>query len=304
MHRSGKAHQVVVFAEPQDSHAQSIQRRLTSLGTSSRIVRLQHCGFDTALPGGIIIPGGIPDAVLIRTVSDGSFEAVTKRLGVLHALRELGVMVWNDARVVERCVDKSMTSFLLAQAGIATPATWTVESRTRAAEIVEREAGELPLVLKPLFGSQGRGLRLIRHAAELPQETEVSGVYYLQRFVEVEGENYHDYRVFVIAGRPVAAMRRASTHWITNVKQGGEPCAALLDPELASIAVRAAQAVGAAFCGVDVIRDSLDQYQVLEVNSMPAWAGLQKVVKLNIAGEIASALYAELQSRQSLRQAV
>jgi glutathione synthase/RimK-type ligase-like ATP-grasp enzyme len=45
------------------------------------------------------------------------------RLGILHALRELGVMVWNDARAIERCVDKSMTSFLLARSAIPTPDT-------------------------------------------------------------------------------------------------------------------------------------------------------------------------------------
>jgi len=27
------------------------------------------------------------------------------------------VVVWNDARAIEHCVDKSMTSFLLARAG-------------------------------------------------------------------------------------------------------------------------------------------------------------------------------------------
>jgi RimK family alpha-L-glutamate ligase len=140
--------------------------------------------------------------------------------------------------------------------------------------------------------------------ADLPDEKDVSGVYYLQRFVEIEGTAYHDYRVFIVNGRAVAAMRRASTHWITNVKQGGEPCAVLLDAELSSIAVRAAHAVGASFCGVDVIRNRLGGYQILEVNSMPAWAGLQKVVKVNIAGEIASALFKEMQNRQSLRRAV
>jgi RimK family alpha-L-glutamate ligase len=304
MHPSPKGLRIVVFAEPHDSHAHSIRRKLASLGASTRIVRLQQCGFDTTMPDGLAIPGGVPDAVLVRTVSDGSFEAVTKRLGVLHALRERGVLVWNDARVVERCVDKSMTSFLLAQAGIATPPTWTCESRRQAEEIVRQNARDVPLVLKPLFGSQGRGLRLIKDMADLPDEKDVSGVYYLQRFVEIEGTAYHDYRVFIVNGRAVAAMRRASTHWITNVKQGGEPCAVLLDAELSSIAVRAAHAVGASFCGVDVIRNRLGDYQILEVNSMPAWAGLQKVVKVNIAGEIASALFKEMQNRQSLRRAV
>ena len=129
----------------------------------------------------------LPDAVLVRTIAGGSFEAVTMRLGVLHALRELGVPVWNDARAIERCVDKSMTSFLLARAGIPTPPTWAVESASAARSIVRARGGAGPLVLKPLFGSQGRGLRLIRDAGRAAAARATSpGVYYLQRFVGVE----------------------------------------------------------------------------------------------------------------------
>ena len=124
----------------------------------------------------------MPDAVHVRTLSAGSFEAVTKRLGVLHALAKLGVVVWNDARAIERCVDKSMTSFLLARAGVPTPPTWTMESAEAARALVEREAPRGPLVLKPLFGAQGKGLRLIRRPEDLPAPEDVAGVYYLQRF--------------------------------------------------------------------------------------------------------------------------
>jgi glutathione synthase/RimK-type ligase-like ATP-grasp enzyme len=81
-----------------------------------------------------------------------------------------------------------MTSFLLARAGLPTPATWAAESREAAAEIVQQETG--PLVLKPLFGSQGRGLKLIYSTEELPPPAEVSGVYYLQRYVGVERDGF------------------------------------------------------------------------------------------------------------------
>ena len=66
-------------------------------------------------------------------VPGGSFEQVTLYLGVLHALRELGVTVWNDARAIERCVDKSTTTFFLQRAGIPTPWTWTGVNRDEAA---------------------------------------------------------------------------------------------------------------------------------------------------------------------------
>src|SRR4029077_8696859 len=106
-------------------------------------IDLADCGFDTTSQGGLMLPvlgSRLPDAVHVRTLSAGSFEAITKRLGVLHALTKLGIAVWNDATAIERCVDKSMTSFLLAQAGVPTPPTWTMESLPVTRALVEREA--------------------------------------------------------------------------------------------------------------------------------------------------------------------
>ena len=234
----------------------------------------------------------MPDAVLVRDMAGGSFEAVTLRLGVLHALQEIGIPVWNNARAIERCVDKSMTSFLLARAGLPTPATWAAESREAAAQIVRQETS--PLVLKPLFGSQGRGLRLIRSAKELPPPAEVAGVYYLQRYVGVEREGFHDFRVLVSQGRVVAAMMRHSAHWVTNVKRGGKPVAAVADGVMRDLAIAAAAAVGANFAGVDIVYDRDERPTVLEVNSMPAWSGLQRTTHIDIAETLASDLIAEL----------
>jgi RimK family alpha-L-glutamate ligase len=230
-------------------------------------------------------------------MSGGSFEAVTKRLGVLHALRERGVLVWNDARAIERCVDKSATSFLLARASIPTPPTWTTESYESACEIVRRETVQGPLVLKPLFGSQGRGLRLIRDASELPQPDAVKGVYYLQRFMGVDHEGFRDFRLLVSQGRVIAAMARHAPTWITNVKRGGKPVAAVVDEHVRQLAVQATAVVGAAFAGVDLLFGPDGQPTVLEVNSMPAWAGLQKVAAIDIASVLAADLMAVVRQR-------
>jgi RimK family alpha-L-glutamate ligase len=295
---------IAIFAEPPDGHATRLASRFRTMGARPVQIRLRDCRFDTTSPTGLSLAAlgtGPPDAALVRTVPEGSFEAVTKRLGILHALRELGVPVWNDARAIERCVDMSMTSFILGLAGIPTPPTWTIENHVQALNLVRRELSVGPLVLKPLFGSQGRGLRLIRSEAELLPAEEVSGVYYLQRFVGADTSEFHDFRVFIVAGQAIAAMRRSSTQWVTNVKQGGKPCVAMLDPELASLAIRAAAAVGASYCGVDIIRGRDGQALVLEVNSMPAWSGLQKVAPVDIAQEIAAALLAQLASQQQLR---
>jgi tetrahydromethanopterin:alpha-L-glutamate ligase len=184
---------------------------------------------------------------------------------------------------------------VLARAGIATPATWTTASHQEALQIVHRETAHGPLVLKPLFGSQGRGLKLIRQDKDLPQPPDLpGGVWYLQRFVGVERDGFHDFRVLVLQGRVVAAMQRHSNHWITNVKRGGRPVAAVVNDEMNALAVAAAAAVGADFAGVDIIYGADGRPLVLEVNSMPAWSGLQKVTSVRIAAVFADALAAAL----------
>jgi len=202
---------------------------------------------------------------------------------VLHALVAAGVVVWNDPRAIERCVDKSMTSLLIARAGVPTPDTFVVSTREAAAEVVRREATpSRPLVLKPLFGSQGKGLRLVTWPEELPDVEDVARVYYLQRFVRRRTEGWRDYRVFVCDGRVVAAMAREGDGWITNVHQGGRPTAWAMPAEAASLALRATQAVDVSYSGVDLIEGEDGRFLVLEVNSMPSWSGLQSIADVDV----------------------
>jgi tetrahydromethanopterin:alpha-L-glutamate ligase len=292
---------VALVVEGADWHSRMLAQAFAALGVRTRAISLRACAIETQRPAGLDIAGlgdRLPDAVLVRTMSGGTFQAVTLRLGILHALRENGVLVWNDARAIERCVDKSMTSFLLARAGIPTPATWAVESEDAARAIVVRESTQGPLVLKPLFGSQGRGLKLLRSEDDLPKPDAVAGVYYLQRYVGVEGtDGFRDFRLLVSQGRVVAAMARQAASWITNVKQGGRPMAVVAGNELNELGIRAAAAVGANFAGVDILYDADGHPTVLEVNSMPAWSGLQKVTHSRIAPILAGDLMAALAAR-------
>jgi tetrahydromethanopterin:alpha-L-glutamate ligase len=288
---------VALVVDRLDWHARELIAAFAALRVRATAVTLPACAIATESASGLELAGfgsRLPDAVFVRTMSGGTFEAVTLRLGILHALRELGVRVWNDARAIERCVDKSMTSFLMARAGIPTPATWATESHAAARAIVAREAARRPLVLKPLFGSQGRGLKLIRRPEELPDPPAVAGVYYLQRYVAAERDGFRDFRLLVSRGRVVAVMMRHAAHWITNVKQGGRPVAAVADANTRNLALRAAAAVGADFAGIDILHGADGRPTVLEVNSMPAWSGLQKVAPVRIASILAGDVVAAL----------
>ena len=290
---------IALFVDKPDWHTRRLKQAFSVHGADLVAVSLADSGFVIGNGGhGLQIPkfgDALPDAVFVRIISAGSFEQVTMRLGVLHALRELGVPVHNDARVVERCVDKSMTSFLLHRSGIPTPPTWSIESAAQARALVESEVRPgRPLVLKPLFGSQGRGLRLIDSVDALPPPDETAGVYYLQHYVAGAAPGWRDWRVFVVGGSAVAAMIRHGVQWRTNASQGARCEGVAARGEIADLAVGAAAAVGASYAGVDIIQSASGAYLVLEVNSMPAWRALQQVTAIDIADVLAGNLVAAL----------
>jgi RimK family alpha-L-glutamate ligase len=298
---------ILLLGERDDGHSAKLSRAMRAGGAAVTRVSLRDCGIDTSRPAGLSLPGfnRLPDGVFVRGIPAGSFEQVTVRLGLLHALRELGVPVWNDARAIEACIDKSMTSHLLAKAGLPTPPTFTAQSPEQARALAAREldAGHR-LVLKPLFGAQGNGLRLIGRLDELPPPEEVAGLYYLQRFVET-GEVAKDFRLFTCGGQVLAAMVRTGCdgNWITNVKQGGTPRALLPSDEMRRLAIAAARVTGADYAGVDLIRGVDGALSVLEVNSMPAWSGLQSVTPhVDIAGAIASAFLGAVEAKRGLAE--
>ena len=273
-------------------HGRRLAAAFAALGVATRFVSLAECRVDLeANRHGIVIPGfrdGLPDGVFVREIAAGTFEQVTLRLSILHALAEWGVPVYNTARAIERSVDKSMTSMLLRRAGLATPATWATEQEAGARSALMRESarGER-LVLKPLFGSRGKGLLRLGAGDSLPAAAEYGGVYYLQRFVDTAPEDARDYRVFVIGGRATAAMTRRGPGWVHNVAQGGRCEVTPLEDGLCELAERAARAIGLDYAGVDLMRARDGLPVVLEVNGIPAWHGLQSVAPIDIAARLA-----------------
>jgi glutathione synthase/RimK-type ligase-like ATP-grasp enzyme len=69
------------------------------------------------------------------------------------------------------------------------------------------------------------------------------------------------------------------------------------DAAMKDLAIRAAASVGANFAGIDILYDADGRPTVLEVNSMPAWSGLQKVAPVDIAAVLADDLLATLSAR-------
>jgi glutathione synthase/RimK-type ligase-like ATP-grasp enzyme len=93
----------------------------------------------------------------------------------------------------------------------------------------------------------------------------------------------------VVGGRAVAAMRRVSEHWVHNVARGArcepEALRSGSGPVLARLAEGAARTLEMDYAGVDLIA-SADGPQILEINGVAAWRGLQRVTPVDLARAI------------------
>jgi tetrahydromethanopterin:alpha-L-glutamate ligase len=301
---------IAIVTDDPGWHGARLKQAFAARGFDACYVSLTACRLNMDGKGPpALIPGfetRLPTGVFVRGVPGGSLQQVSFFLDILHGLSFLGVPVYNDARSIERTVDKGMTSFLLHCAEIPTPPAWVCNDRDTAIAIATHELAQgHQLVSKPLFGSQGEGVQRHRSLDDLKALAESNGIFYLQRFVDC-GSIYHDWRVFVIRGKAVAAMRRCGVSWLNNVAQGAHCEPVRLDDDLAlcRLAEDAVGVIGMPYAGVDIIRDEMGGYSVIEVNSVPAWKGLQSVSDVVIAESLADDFLSECVRQPVLERAL
>jgi len=202
------------------------------------------------------------DVVLERAIQH------SRALYALSVLNTWGIPTVNSFEVADVCGNKLLTTMRLIRDGVPTPRTrlaFTPESALAAIE----ELG-YPVVLKPLVGSWGRLISKVndRDAAESILEhkdvlgTYMHSIYYVQEHVPKPGR---DIRAFVVGDETIAAIYRASDHWITNTARGGKASNCPVTPELNDLCVRAARSVGGGVVAVDVL-EAPEGLLVNEVN--------------------------------------
>ncbi len=285
-------------------HVQSLHDSLARRGIeapclpSTRIV--SRCG-----PGSspFIETGGVDleslDLLFVRSLPGGSLEEVIYRVDALHRLESLGVRVINSASVIERTVDKLFTLCLLERAGLPVPATVTCEKFDQAMEAFEELGGDV--VVKPLFGSEGRGMVRVsdpdmayRVFSALEQQRYI---FYLQEFLPHANR---DYRLFVVAGNVIGAMQRTGRNWKSNVAQGAQVAPLEPDSVMESLALDAAKVVEAEYLGVDILRTVDGRNMLLELNGIPGWRGFQKATGIDAGNVLVDHILGET-SRKAVR---
>jgi ribosomal protein S6--L-glutamate ligase len=225
------------------------------------------------------------DAVLVRTMPPGSLEQVVFRMDALGCLAASGVPVVNPPRAIESAVDKYLTTARLAAAGLPVPRTVACQTIEDAMAAFESLGGDV--VLKPLFGSEGRGIARLDDEAVAERAfrllVPLGGILYLQEFVPHHG---FDLRLLIL-GRHALAVRRVNhLDWRTNVSRGAIAEAIEPDDEWIELAHRAADIVGASMAGVDLLPGKDGRTYVIEVNAVPGWRALAGALKRDVAAMV------------------
>jgi len=293
-----KIKKVIIFSDSHDWHSNELKKELKKLNCKVFCLSLDDCFINTNNKNNIFIPGfskNLPDGCFIRTIGKGTFQQITRRLTILHVLKKLKVVLFNDVNCIEKATDKSMTTFLLSHNKINTPDTWVPEKLPVAKKILkELKKKKLYGIWKPLFGSQGKGLRVIKRN-KLKKNKEQ--VYYLQRFEDIKiksKKKWQDFRILVCNNEIIASMIRRNKKKITNIGQGGEPFEFNATEEIKKISIKASKVINADYAGIDFIKDKYGKFKVIEINSIPAWKALQKTTSKNIASILAKAFFKKI----------
>ncbi|MEM3013508.1 MAG: lysine biosynthesis protein LysX [Candidatus Bathyarchaeia archaeon] len=211
----------------------------------------------------------------------------------LHAtaiLENSGIRVINNFNVSLTCGNKLYTTLALTKARIPTPKTLVAFTEEGVYKALEKLG--YPAVLKPVIGSWGRLIALVRDKdsvqAIIESREQMSNallqIYYLQEYVK---RPPRDIRTLVIGDEVIAASYRYSPEdeWRTNVARGGtsEPCP--ITSELEDIALKAAQAVGGGVLAVDCMESS-DGIMVHEINNTVEFRGLYSATKVDIPSKM------------------
>jgi RimK family alpha-L-glutamate ligase len=239
------------------------------------------------------------DGVLVRSMPPGSLEQVVFRMDALAQLEAGGVKVVNPAKAIETAVDKYLATCRLQRAGMLVPPTLVCQTADESLAAYETLGGDV--VVKPLFGGEGRGITRVTDSAIARRVfmalEQMGAVLYLQQFIPHDGA---DWRLLVI-GDEVFGMKRVNhDDWRTNVSLGARPAPLEVTVELAQMARRAAACVGASIAGIDLLPARDGRLYALEVNAVPGWRALSDVTGVDVAERVLSHV-AHLASRVSDR---
>jgi ribosomal protein S6--L-glutamate ligase len=188
-----------------------------------------------------------------------------RALALLERAEAFGARPLDCRSAIEEVRDKARCSAALARRGLPVPETFLVRT---PGDLREVAADAFPLLLKPVLGDNGNGLRLVRRPDELADVEWPEEVVLAQRYVDARGI---DLKVYV-AGEAIWAVRRPSP--LTDADDVPQP--AEVTPAVRELAEACREEFGLVLFGLDVLELADGSLAIVDVNEFPNYTGVEE----------------------------
>jgi ribosomal protein S6--L-glutamate ligase len=210
---------------------------------------------------------------------DGWFEGLDVIVGRGRSWALLALLGWAETRgaltinrreAIAAVHNKAQMSIAFASAGIPTPQTFFGSVGQLAVEIPR---SSYPIILKPIFGDNSRGLLVVNSPEEMAATDWPEPVALAQRYFQTDG---YDLKLYGI-GDEIWAVRKASPFNapLSERAEGRAPKEGLapITPELTDLGRRCGRLFGLDLFGVDCIETKAGVL-VIEINDYPNYTNV------------------------------
>jgi ribosomal protein S6--L-glutamate ligase len=189
-------------------------------------------------------------------------SGATPAMSLAAVLSEAGARILNPYHTVLRMRDKVLATKALAEAGAPQPRTYLAWEPAQLSDALALG----PLVVKPVRGSKGRGVTVVRTREDLAAVPADGDLLFAQEYCAPDGR---DLKIYAVGGEYFGVMRVFPAR--TYEEKLGEPFE--VSAELGDLAGRVGRAFGVDLFGVDVVM-SAGRAVVVDVNTFPGFKGV------------------------------
>ena len=228
---------------------------------------------------------------ILKAINDRSYDALINRITktsytsfiVEHFEKNLNIYTTASAEGLRVASDKFNTQLKASINGIKVPKTILFDDDKHLDSLVEKIGG-YPVILKTRYGSQGKGVNLIKDKNTLTSFVQTIDRFNPKLILQEYIENTEDYRAIVIGNKVVASMKRSSNkrnEFRANITLGGIAENIELTDEEKAFCIRSAKALNLDFAGVDFMKQGKN-IVLIEVNGNPGFK-IERITGINIA---------------------
>ncbi len=241
------------------------------------------------------------DAIIIKKVGSEYSPHLLNRLSVLQFLNENGVRIFSKPAHISRILNRLDCTMALRLAGIPLPETVVTENLGDAVAVIKKFQ---KAVLKPLYTSKARGMKIVESNAQARSIVETfqkdgNPMIYIQKFVPIPGR---DLGIVFLGGKYLATYARVAGRdsWNTTTASGGKYEPYEPSPEIIELAHRAQSFLNLDFTCVDLV-ETADGPKVFEVSAFGGFKGLWEAHGLDAADLYANYVLEEINHDSSDR---